>query len=100
VTDRIPDPLSPGEQLLPGYEVIDLLSRGAALDVYEVYSEERDCSVVAKVIRPDRRDVPRVRRRLLQECRLLQTLARPIRTWSGGSAFCTGRRVPSYWSRR
>jgi serine/threonine protein kinase len=77
VTGQIPDPLSPGEQLLPGYEVIDLLSRGAALDVYEVYSEERDCSVVAKVIRPDRRDVPRVRRRLLQEGRLLQTLAHP-----------------------
>jgi serine/threonine protein kinase len=77
VTSLIPEPLAPGEQLLADYEVIGLLSRGAALDVYEVYSAERDCSVVAKVIRPDRRHVARLRRRLLLEGRLLRTLAHP-----------------------
>jgi serine/threonine protein kinase len=66
-----------GEEIAPGYRVRELLSRGSALDVYEVWSESRLCSCVAKTVRPDRTDVPRVRQRLLQEGWLLKELAHP-----------------------
>lgn len=69
--------LEPGDEVAPGYRVVELLSRGAALDVYEVWSEARLCSCVAKTIRPDRLDVERVRDRLVQEGRLLEELAHP-----------------------
>ena len=69
--------LPPGHELTPGYTVIDHLSRGHALDVYEVFSAERMCSCVAKLVRPDRRDTQRVVDRLLQEGRLLGELAHP-----------------------
>ncbi|MBS2938570.1 serine/threonine protein kinase [Nocardioides sp. J2M5] len=72
-----PEVLAPGELIAPGYEVVELLSRGSALDVYEVWSLERLCSCVAKTIRPDRADVSRVRHRLLQEGWLLKELAHP-----------------------
>ncbi len=72
-----PRVLAPGEEIAPGYEVVELLSRGQALDVYEVYSQARLCSCVAKTLRPDRVRVDRVRKRLLQEGRLLQTLTHP-----------------------
>ena len=72
-----PRVLAPGEEIAPGYEVVELLSRGQALDVYEVYSHARLCSCVAKTLRPDRVRVDRVRKRLLQEGRLLQTLTHP-----------------------
>ncbi len=62
--------------LAPGYEVISHLSRGRALDVYEVWSDERDCRCIAKVIRPDQQ-APRVRRRLVREGELLLELAHP-----------------------
>jgi serine/threonine protein kinase len=73
----VADPLAGGSELVPGYVVIEHVTRGEALDVYEVYSAERDCSCVAKVIRPDRRQVTRVRRRLVREGRLLQSLQHP-----------------------
>lgn len=72
-----PAVLAPGEEIAPGYRVVELISRGAALDVYEVYSDERLCSCIAKAVRPDRRDVTRVRDRLLLEGKLLETLAHP-----------------------
>ncbi len=67
----------PGDELAPGYEVIDLLSRGESLDVYDVWSEERCCRCTAKELRPDRREHARVRRRLVNEGRLLQRLTHP-----------------------
>lgn len=69
--------LAEGELVAPGYEVVELLSRGSALDVYEVWSRERMCSCIAKTIRPDRVDVSRVRLRLLQEGWLLKDLSHP-----------------------
>ncbi|WP_297618503.1 serine/threonine-protein kinase [Nocardioides sp.] len=69
--------LEEGALIAPGYQVVGLLSRGSALDVYEVWSEERLCSCVAKTVRPDRADVLRVRSRLLQEGWLLKELAHP-----------------------
>lgn len=64
-------------QLAPGYRVIEHLSRTRRLDAYEVWSEERACSCVAKVLRPDRRDDERARAALLREGRLLCELTHP-----------------------
>lgn len=68
--------LGSGEVLAPGYRVVEHLSRGQALDVYEVYSEDRLCHCVAKAVRPDRPE-RRVRDRLLLEGLLLGRLAHP-----------------------
>jgi eukaryotic-like serine/threonine-protein kinase len=72
-----PRPLEAGAEVLPGYRVVEHLRRGSALDVYDVWSTQRQCSCIAKVIRPDRIDNPAVRRRLLTEGRLLMRLAHP-----------------------
>jgi eukaryotic-like serine/threonine-protein kinase len=57
----------------PGYHVIEHLSRTRRLDAYEVWSDERACSCVAKTLRPDQRGDARARAALLAEGeRLLQ----------------------------
>jgi serine/threonine protein kinase len=70
-------PVSEGERLARGYEVIAHLRRGRDLDVYDVWSQERDCRCVAKVPRPDKRTHQPTRRRLRSEGRLLLSLAHP-----------------------
>lgn len=70
------EPLSQGAVLAPGYRVVDHLSRGRALDVYDVWSESRSCRCAAKVVRPDRRDRS-ARSRLVREGELLLSLAHP-----------------------
>jgi serine/threonine protein kinase len=72
-----PPALEAGDQVAPGYQVVDHLSRGNALDVYDVWSEERTCRCVAKLPRPDRLDHERTRERLLQEGRLLSEFSHP-----------------------
>jgi serine/threonine protein kinase len=62
---------------IEGYELLERLNRGRELDVYDAWSEERDCRCVAKVLRPDRVDDRGARRRLLSEGRLLESLAHP-----------------------
>jgi serine/threonine protein kinase len=71
-----PEVIPAGAEVAPGYVVVDLLNRGRLLDVYDVWSEERDCSCVAKAIRPDRHDAAG-RLRLLNEGRLLLELVHP-----------------------
>lgn len=73
----VPPPLAEGEILLPGYRVAGHLSRARALDVYDVWSEERGCRCVAKVLRPDRVGDLGDRSRLLGEGRLLERLTHP-----------------------
>ena len=51
--------LHEGDAVASGYEVLEHLSRGRALDVYDAWSLERDCRCVAKVVRPDRQDPAR-----------------------------------------
>lgn len=68
---------TPGQDLAPGYRIIQLLRRGEEVDVFDVWSAERDCRCVAKALRPDRRDDRAARRRLLAEGRLLAGLAHP-----------------------
>ena len=63
--------LAPGSCIAPGYTTIELLRRGDALDVYDAWSEERDCRCVAKVLRPDRRNDRVACERLRHEGRLL-----------------------------
>jgi eukaryotic-like serine/threonine-protein kinase len=62
---------------LEGYEVLELLSRGRDLDVYDVWSERRGCRCVAKVLRPDGPDPERARSRLLREGELLMRFTHP-----------------------
>jgi len=69
--------LAAGAEVTPGYEVVELMSRGEALDVYDVWSTERFCRCVAKVLRPDRVHHERPRNRLISEGRLLERLAHP-----------------------
>lgn len=66
-----------GAVLEPGYLALDLLSRGHRLDVYDAWSEARQCRCVVKVARPDRRAEPGVRQRLLEEGELLSRLDHP-----------------------
>jgi serine/threonine protein kinase len=70
-------PLAPGNEIAPGYEVIEHLRRGRNLDVYDVWSEERACRCVVKSLRPDRLGREGPTRRLLDEGRLLRELTHP-----------------------
>jgi len=70
-------PLSEGERVAVGYEVIQHLRRGGDCDVYDAWSEERDCRCVAKTLRPDRRSHGPARQRLRTEGRLLLSLSHP-----------------------
>jgi eukaryotic-like serine/threonine-protein kinase len=65
------------EAVAPGYEVIEKLSSSSLYDVYDAWSEERDCRCVAKVLRPECEHDARARRRLLDEGHLLERLAHP-----------------------
>jgi len=61
----------------PGYRVIEHLTRTNRLDTYEVWSEERACSCVAKTLRPDRRGDGRAREALIHEATRLIELTHP-----------------------
>lgn len=76
-TDRPPGTVRPGEEVLPGYPVVALLSHGRRIDTYDAWSTERGCRCVVKVLRPDRRDEERVRRAVELEARLLCELTHP-----------------------
>lgn len=70
-------PLARGRILTAAYRVEEHLARGEALDVYSVWSEERECLCVAKTVRPDRRDDSAARDRLAREGALLHGLDHP-----------------------
>jgi serine/threonine protein kinase len=75
--DAGPPPLGPGDELVRGYRVTAHLARGRALDVYDVWSEERYSLCVAKTPRPDRLSDPGPRRRLRREGHLLLAMTHP-----------------------
>jgi serine/threonine protein kinase len=80
VTDAAPpEPplLEPGIELAPGYEVRFHVARSHVLDVYDVWSAERDTHCVAKTLRPDRLGDVKPRRRLYREGRILLAMAHP-----------------------
>ncbi|MEV6839122.1 serine/threonine-protein kinase [Streptomyces sp. NPDC051133] len=72
-----PAPLPPGARPAPGYEILEHLARTGWLDVYDAWSEERDCRCVIKVVRPDRRGEEQLAERLLREGRWLRDLSHP-----------------------
>jgi serine/threonine protein kinase len=72
-----PRPYLAGEEAAPGYRVIAHLRRGADLDAYDAWSEDRYARCFLKTPRPDRVDSAGVRRRLVLEGRLLLALAHP-----------------------
>ena len=72
-----PSAVPPGAELVPGYDVVALMRRGGRLDTYDVYSRERDCRCVVKVVRPDRADDEHCRAALVREGVLLRDLAHP-----------------------
>ena len=74
IEHEVVPPLGEGELLAPDYVVTFHINRGRALDVYEVWSEERACRCVAKVLRPDRIEHRRARTSLLREGRILKRL--------------------------
>ena len=70
-------PLAPGELVVPGYEVIAHLKRTLALDVYDVWSEERRARCIVKTVRPEQSANAHARRALAREGRLLLSLTHP-----------------------
>ncbi len=72
-----PPPLPPGATIAPGYHVVGFLRRGRDLDVYDLWSESRDCRCVGKTVRPDRLEKRDARARLLREGKLLLRLTHP-----------------------
>ncbi|MET8029680.1 serine/threonine-protein kinase [Streptomyces avermitilis] len=69
--------LAPGTRPVPGYQVLAHLTRTGWLDVYDVWSEERDCRCVIKAVRPDRPDQGQLRDQLLREGRWLGAFTHP-----------------------
>ena len=72
-----PPPLPPGSEISSGFRVVAHMRRGEDLDVYDVWSEQRACRCIAKMLRPDRVEKSRARTRLLREGRLLLQLTHP-----------------------
>jgi serine/threonine protein kinase len=70
-------PLTAGAAIAPGYEVIEHLSRGRRLDVYDAWSEERGCRTVVKTLRPERAGERSARELLAREGALLCRLSHP-----------------------
>ncbi len=64
-------------ELAPGYRVVGHLHRSGLLDTYDVWSHERQCRCVAKVLRPDQLANRRARERLLREGALLEGITHP-----------------------
>jgi len=62
---------------IEGYELLERLSRGRELDVFDAWSEERGCRCVVKTLRPELRGDPAAARRLRAEGRLLLSLTHP-----------------------
>lgn len=74
---RAPRPFRRGELIARGYRVIELLRRGGAVDVYDAWSEERDCRCVIKALRPDKLSDHSARTALVREGQLLLRLSHP-----------------------
>lgn len=70
-------PLTPGQRIGPGYEVIEHLSRGRRLDVYDAWSHERATRVIVKALRPERRADRKAHDQLIAEGELLMRFTHP-----------------------
>jgi eukaryotic-like serine/threonine-protein kinase len=70
-------PKRAGNQIAPGYEVLEHLHRSNMFDVYDCWSVDRESRCIVKALRPDRRAETGPSRRLLREGRLLVELCHP-----------------------
>jgi eukaryotic-like serine/threonine-protein kinase len=77
VVSAVEPPLEQGVELAPGYEVRFHVARSRVLDVYDVWSHERDTHCIAKALRPDRVGELKPRRRLYREGRILLGMTHP-----------------------
>jgi len=73
--------------LVAGYQVVGLLRRSDMYDVYDAWSDERQCRCVVKLLREQRRERARDRARVRREGRLVLALAHPhiVRAYEVGS---------------
>jgi serine/threonine protein kinase len=71
------EPFVPGDVVAEGYRVVEHLSRGRVLDVYDAVSEERDARCIVKRLRGDATDDQVAARRLVAEGRLMCRLTHP-----------------------
>ena len=76
-TTGAPGTVAPGEEVLPGFVVVELLTHGRRMDTYDALDVDRDCRCVVKVLREDRRDEPRVVEATRREGAVLGSLAHP-----------------------
>lgn len=70
-------PVEEGGELVDGFRVIRHIRRGGACDIYEVWSLERHCACVAKVVRPDRDEETRVLNSMRREGETLLSCTHP-----------------------
>lgn len=68
---------TPHQELAPGVTVLQLLHEGHRINVYDAWSEQRGCRVVAKALRPDHLEDPKGARQLRAEGRVLRSLNHP-----------------------
>lgn len=68
---------SPQQQLAPGVSVLELLHEGHRINVYDAWSTDRGCRVVAKALRPDHAGDLKGARQLRAEGRVLRSLNHP-----------------------
>lgn len=64
-------------ELVPGYRGIALLAEGHRMETWDAWDEDRGTRCVVKVLREERRGEKRVRDAVLQEGRIVTTLAHP-----------------------
>lgn len=69
--------LKVNEYILPEYQIIQHVRRGNYYDVYQVWSKERMCGCIGKVIRPDCVDHDDVIENLIREGEILAKLSHP-----------------------
>ncbi|GLY68589.1 serine/threonine-protein kinase [Amycolatopsis taiwanensis] len=72
-----PAPFQRGDEIAPGYRVIEHMRRGADLDTYDAWSEARYCRCFLKAPRPDRVDDTYTIRRIRLEAKLLLSFTHP-----------------------
>lgn len=68
---------SPQQHLAPGVSVLELLHEGHRINVYDAWSTDRGCRVVAKALRPDHLGDLKGARQLRAEGRVLRSLNHP-----------------------
>jgi serine/threonine protein kinase len=72
-----PAPCPEGQEIAPGYTVVEHMRRGADYDTYDAWSTARYAHCFLKTMRPDRLDDTSALRALRREARLLLAFSHP-----------------------